>query len=65
LTALTNIGTKCSPLYFKLSGLLLSIITGLSPSNASISCALNPYLVEPDGVSSSLDFLNLKAIGFN
>ena len=42
----------------------LSIITGLSPSKAKISCALNPYLALPWGVSPSLDFLKLYLIGF-
>ena len=63
--ALTNTGTKCSPLYFKWSGCSSSIITGLSPSSARISCALNPYLTSPCGVSSSLDFLNWNETGFN
>jgi len=60
LIALTNTGTNASPLYFKCSGCSLSIITGLSPSSASMSCALKPYLTSPCGVSFSLDFLRLK-----
>ena len=63
--ALTNTGTNASPLYFSLSGCSLSIIIGLSPSSARISCALKPYLTSPWGVSSSLDFLNWNETGSN
>jgi len=48
---------------FNNSSSSLSIITGLSPSNAIMSCAPNPYLTSPCGVSLSLDVLNLYVTG--
>ena len=65
MIALTSIGIKCDPWYFKESSSLLLITTGSEPSKARISCAKNPYFLSPAFSSESRSFLNQNDLGFS